>query len=106
MERGASGLWLQDRQAGDSRGHQHYAASEDKAAQCREYGRYRQWAWEACGLAEHELKEQLETAVGLHEDRLGSGGLPQAFRHHHHAAGGHRMTLEATPLCFAVWPGS
>ena len=83
------------------RGHQHYATSEDKAAQCREYGRYRQWAWEACGLAEHELKLQLETAAGLDMNSFGKGSLPQAFRRNHNLDGGHHMTSRdhAVLLC-------
>ena len=76
------------------RGHLHYATKEDKAAQCREYGRYKQWACEACGLAEHELKEQLEKASGLHQDRLGKDGLPKAFQRHPHA-GYHGPRLKA-----------
>ena len=83
------------------RGHRHYATSEDKAAQRRAYGQYLQLAWEACGMAEYELNEQLAIAAGLCRDSFGNGGLPQAFRWHHHATGGHRMTsrAHATLLC-------
>ena len=53
------------------RGHQHCATKEEKTAQCREYGQYKNWALKACGLAEEEVKEHLTKAAGLHRDMFG-----------------------------------
>ena len=49
-------------------GHRHYATKKEKTAQCREYGKYKNWALKACGLAEEEVKEHLTKAAGLHQD--------------------------------------
>ena len=65
------------------RGHQHYATKEEKTAQCLEYGRYKNWALKACGLAEEEVKEHLTKAAGLHQNMFGRGDLPAAFRRQH-----------------------
>ena len=65
------------------RGHQHYATKEEKTAQCSEYGRYKNWALKACGLAEEKFKELLAKAAGLHQNMFGRGDLPAAFRRRH-----------------------
>ena len=83
------------------RRHRHCATKEEKTAQCREYGQYKSWALKACGLAEEEFKEHLTKAAGLHQDMLGRGDLPEAFRRKHYNADGARMTARehAVLLC-------
>ena len=69
------------------------ATQEDKTAQCRAYGQYKNWALKACDLAEEEVKEHLTKAAGLHRDKFGRGDLPAAFRRNpHHKDGGKRLT--------------
>ena len=62
------------------RGHSRCATKEEKTAQCLEYGRYKNWALKACGLAEEEVKEHLTKAAGLHFNMCGQGDLPAACR--------------------------
>ena len=69
------------------RASKHYATKEEEAAQCLDYAHYKKWAFNACCLAEEEVKEHLSKAAGLHRDILGKGDLPKAFqRDHHHVA--------------------
>ena len=68
------------------------ATQEDKTAQCRAYGQYKNWALKACDLAEEEVKEHLTKAAGLHPDKFGRGDLPAAFRRNpHHKDTGKRL---------------
>ena len=83
------------------RSHRHSATNEEKAAQCLEYGQYKNWALKACGLAEEEMKEHLRKAAGLHQNMFGRGDLLAAFWRKHDNDDGNRMTARehAVLLC-------
>ena len=83
------------------RGQRHRATEEEKVAQCRAYGQFKNWARKACGLAAEEVKVHLAKAAGLHWDMCGRGDLPQAFRRQHHSVDTDRVTARehAVLLC-------